>query len=55
MYPEKVIFDVAGFPAIKGRDLVANLVDAGRAVQPRLPARASGRRSCPTPTTAGRC
>ena len=26
MYPEKLIFDVAGFPAIKGRDLVANLV-----------------------------
>jgi thioredoxin reductase (NADPH) len=27
MYPEKMIFDVAGFPAIKGRDLVANLVE----------------------------
>ncbi|MGW0431670.1 NAD(P)/FAD-dependent oxidoreductase [Micromonospora sp. NPDC003197] len=26
MYPEKVIFDVAGFPSIKGRDLVANLI-----------------------------
>jgi ferredoxin/flavodoxin---NADP+ reductase len=26
MYPEKMIFDVAGFPSIKGRDLVANLV-----------------------------
>jgi thioredoxin reductase len=26
MYPEKIIYDVAGFPAIKGRDLVANLV-----------------------------
>jgi len=26
MYPEKLIFDVAGFPQIKGRDLVANLV-----------------------------
>ena len=26
MYPEKLIFDVAGFPSIKGRDLVANLV-----------------------------
>ncbi|MEV4757652.1 NAD(P)/FAD-dependent oxidoreductase [Micromonospora sp. NPDC049559] len=26
MYPEKVIYDVAGFPAIKGRELVANLV-----------------------------
>ena len=27
MYPEKAIFDVAGFPSIKGRELVANLVD----------------------------
>ncbi|MEW2431957.1 NAD(P)/FAD-dependent oxidoreductase [Micromonospora sp. NPDC047644] len=26
MYPEKLILDVAGFPAVKGRDLVANLV-----------------------------
>lgn len=26
MYPEKLIHDVAGFPAVKGRDLVANLV-----------------------------
>src|SRR5919198_5834818 len=27
MYPEKLIFDVAGFPAIRGRDLVAALVE----------------------------
>jgi thioredoxin reductase (NADPH) len=26
MYPEKIIYDVAGFPAIRGRELVANLV-----------------------------
>src|ERR1700744_5933004 len=26
MYPEKSIFDVAGFPAIRGRDLVAELL-----------------------------
>ena len=26
MYPEKMIFDVAGFPAIKGRDLVEGLL-----------------------------
>jgi thioredoxin reductase len=25
MYPEKLIFDVAGFPSVRGRDLVANL------------------------------
>lgn len=27
MYPEKVLYDVAGFPGIKGKDLVANLVE----------------------------
>jgi ferredoxin/flavodoxin---NADP+ reductase len=27
MYPEKMIFDVAGFPAVRGRDLVAALVE----------------------------
>lgn len=27
MYPEKMIYDVAGFPAIRGRDLVTGLVD----------------------------
>ncbi|SFP36521.1 thioredoxin reductase (NADPH) [Amycolatopsis arida] len=27
MYPEKLIYDVAGFPAIRGRDLVRNLVE----------------------------
>ncbi len=27
MYPEKLIFDVAGFPAIRGRDLVDGLVE----------------------------
>jgi len=27
LYPEKLIYDVAGFPAIKGRDLVAELVE----------------------------
>src|SRR5438094_6523753 len=26
MYPEKAIFDVAGFPAIRGRDLVEQLL-----------------------------
>lgn len=34
MYPEKVIFDVAGFPSIKGRDLVANLVAQASAFNP---------------------
>src|SRR5215211_6757762 len=27
MYPEKMIFDVAGFPAVRGRDLIASLVE----------------------------
>ncbi len=45
MYPEKAIFDVAGFPAIKGRDLVEQLLAAGRSVQSRVPARAPGRRA----------
>ncbi|MBX6767622.1 MAG: NAD(P)/FAD-dependent oxidoreductase, partial [Actinomadura rubrobrunea] len=31
MYPEKPIYDIAGFPSVKGRDLVAGLVEqAGR-------------------------
>ncbi len=34
MYPEKMIFDVAGFPAIKGRDLVANLVEQAAQFEP---------------------
>jgi ferredoxin/flavodoxin---NADP+ reductase len=35
MYPEKMIFDVAGFPAIKGRDLVANLVEQAAPFNPK--------------------
>jgi thioredoxin reductase len=34
MYPEKAIFDVAGFPNIKGRDLVANLVEQASTFNP---------------------
>jgi thioredoxin reductase (NADPH) len=34
MYPEKMIFDVAGFPAIKGRDLVNNLVEQAAQFSP---------------------
>jgi ferredoxin/flavodoxin---NADP+ reductase len=34
MYPEKAIFDVAGFPTIKGRDLVANLVEQASPFNP---------------------
>jgi thioredoxin reductase len=35
MYPEKVIYDVAGFPAIRGRELVANLVEQAAPYNPR--------------------
>ena len=34
MYPEKLILDVAGFPAIKGRDLVEGLVEQANTAQP---------------------
>jgi thioredoxin reductase (NADPH) len=34
MYPEKMIFDVAGFPAIRGRDLVNNLVEQAAQFNP---------------------
>src|SRR5438874_2552643 len=35
MYPEKAIYDVAGFPVIRGRDLVANLVEQAAQFDPR--------------------
>ena len=34
MYPEKAILDVAGFPSIKGRDLVAGLVEQAATAHP---------------------
>ncbi len=44
MYPEKMIFDVAGFPGIRGRDLVANLVEQAAPFHPQylLGVRADG-------------
>lgn len=36
MYPEKDIFDVAGFPAVKGRDLVAGLAAQATRFSPTL-------------------
>ncbi|MDI2032865.1 NAD(P)/FAD-dependent oxidoreductase [Saccharopolyspora sp. TS4A08] len=35
MYPEKMIFDVAGFPEIRGRDLITALVDQAGQYDPR--------------------
>ena len=34
MYPEKQILDVAGFPTIKGRDLVDGLVEQANTAEP---------------------
>jgi ferredoxin/flavodoxin---NADP+ reductase len=34
MYPEKQILDVAGFPSVKGRDLVEGLVEQANTAQP---------------------
>ncbi len=35
LYPEKVIFDVAGLPAVRGKDLVASLVEQAAPFAPR--------------------
>ncbi len=35
MYPEKQLYDVAGFPAVRGRDLVAGLVEQAAPYSPR--------------------
>ncbi|GAA1791416.1 NAD(P)/FAD-dependent oxidoreductase [Planosporangium flavigriseum] len=34
MYPEKQIFDIAGFPAVSGRRLIANLVEQAAPYEP---------------------
>jgi thioredoxin reductase (NADPH) len=34
MYPEKLILDVAGFPSVKGRDLVEGLVEQANTAEP---------------------
>jgi thioredoxin reductase (NADPH) len=35
MYPEKMIYDVGGFPAVRGRDLVKGLIDQAAPWKPR--------------------
>src|SRR5690349_9679862 len=44
MYPEKQIYDIGGFPSIKGRELVANLVEQAAPFRPEyiLDTRADG-------------
>ena len=34
LYPEKQIFDVAGFPSVRGRDLVTGLVEQAASAEP---------------------
>jgi len=36
LYPEKLIFDIAGFPRIYGKDLVKNLVEQGLQYKPAV-------------------
>ncbi len=36
MYPEKYIYDVGGFPAVLGKDLIANLVQQAGRFHPRM-------------------
>src|SRR3982751_3093264 len=36
LYPEKFIFDVAGFPKIYGRDLIKNLVEQAMQFKPTI-------------------
>src|SRR5487761_1382293 len=35
MYPEKLIYDIAGFPAVRGRDLIASLAEQAGQYEPR--------------------
>lgn len=35
MYPEKLIYDIAGFPAVRGRDLIAGLAEQAGRYAPR--------------------
>src|SRR3954463_14953905 len=37
LYPEKMIFDIAGFPSIRGKELVRNLVQQAAPVEPTYP------------------
>jgi len=36
MYPEKAIFDVGGFPSIKGKDLIENLLNQAKPSNPKF-------------------
>lgn len=36
LYPDKLIYDVAGMPAVKGRDLIAGLVEQAKSARPHI-------------------
>ncbi|WP_374946081.1 NAD(P)/FAD-dependent oxidoreductase [Agreia sp.] len=36
LYPEKFIYDVAGLPAVRGRDLISGLIDQAQSARPRI-------------------
>lgn len=36
LYPEKFIYDVAGLPAVRGRDLISGLVEQAESAQPHI-------------------
>lgn len=36
LYPEKFIYDVAGWPAVRGRDLISGLVDQAQSARPHI-------------------
>lgn len=36
LYPEKAVYDVAGFPAVRGRDLIAGLVEQALSADPHI-------------------
>ena len=52
MYPEKQILDVAGFPSVKGRDLVEGLVEQAATAKPEYLLDRTADRRCATTTTA---
>ena len=50
LYPEKMIFDIAGFPAVRGKDLVEALVAQPAPVKPHY---LLGQQANPCPRAAG--
>ncbi|GAA1846155.1 NAD(P)/FAD-dependent oxidoreductase [Agromyces salentinus] len=36
LYPEKLIYDVAGLPAVRGRDLIAGLIEQAQSAHPHI-------------------